>query len=54
MTTQQALDVFPPDTPRPPKPIQWQAYKVLRKALAPLSDSTEAEGETTKTQNKER
>lgn len=54
MTPQQALEVFNPDTPPPPKPIQWQAYKVLRKALEPLSDSTEAEGETTKTQNNER
>lgn len=54
MTIKQALDVFDPDKKRPTLQIQRQAFAVLEKALAPLSDSTEAEGEPTKTQNNER
>lgn len=54
MTPHQALEVFNPDNERPALPIQRQAFAVLKSALKSISDSTEAEGETTKTQNKER
>lgn len=54
MDIRRALEVLNPDNERQSLPIQRQAFEVLKSALKSISDSTEAEGEPTKTQNNER
>lgn len=55
MDIRRALEVLNPDNERQSLPIQRQAFAVLKSALKSISDSTDADGEsTTKKQRKDK